>query len=58
MAGNAAKGTFDFYAQLEVGKDADAVAIKKSYRKLVLMYHPDKNPEDPAAAEEKNTAHK
>ncbi|MGH8962303.1 MAG: molecular chaperone DnaJ [Jatrophihabitantaceae bacterium] len=34
----------DYYAALGVAKDADAAAIKKSYRKLARDLHPDKNP--------------
>ncbi|WP_043497719.1 DnaJ C-terminal domain-containing protein [Georgenia sp. SUBG003] len=41
----------DFYATLGVGKDADADAIKKAYRKLARQYHPDQNPGDSAAEE-------
>ncbi len=39
----------DFYAELGVPKDADAAAIKKSYRKLARTLHPDANPGDAAA---------
>ncbi len=39
----------DFYQVLGVPKDADAAAIKKSYRKLARTYHPDQNPGDKAA---------
>jgi molecular chaperone DnaJ len=42
----------DFYEVLGVAKDANKDDIKKSYRKLAMQYHPDKNPGD-AAAEEK-----
>ncbi|MDR1493397.1 MAG: J domain-containing protein [Planctomycetaceae bacterium] len=41
----------DFYKMLEVGKNATADEIKKSYRKLARKYHPDLNPDDPKAKE-------
>jgi curved DNA-binding protein CbpA len=37
---------------LGLDKSCDENAIKKSYRKLSLKYHPDKNPNDPKTAEE------
>ena len=39
----------DYYATLGIDRDADASEIKKSYRKLAMKYHPDKNPGDQAA---------
>ena len=36
----------DYYKILGVSKDADAAAIKKSYRKLAKDLHPDKNSGD------------
>lgn len=39
----------DFYKVLGVGKDADAAAIKKAYRKLAKANHPDSKPGDKAA---------
>lgn len=41
---------FDPFAMLEVSASATAQEIKKAYRKLSLIYHPDKNPDDPLAA--------
>ena len=39
----------DYYATLEVGREASADALKKAYRKLAMKYHPDRNPGDKAA---------
>ncbi len=39
----------DYYATLGIDRDADASEIKKSYRKLAMKYHPDKNPGDEVA---------
>lgn len=41
----------DFYEILGVGKTADQDVIKKAYRKLAMQFHPDKNPDNPAAEE-------
>jgi len=39
----------DFYEILEIERSADGETIKKSFRKLALRFHPDRNPGDSEA---------
>jgi len=41
----------DYYEVLGINRDASDDEIKKSYRKLAMKHHPDRNPDNPKAEE-------
>jgi len=41
----------DYYEVLGINRDASEDEIKKSYRKLAMKHHPDRNPDNPKAEE-------
>jgi curved DNA-binding protein len=41
----------DYYAILEIPREATEAEIRKAYRRLALEWHPDRRPEDPRAGD-------
>jgi molecular chaperone DnaJ len=43
----------DYYKLLEIDKNASDAEIKKSYKRMAMKFHPDRNSDDPETAEAK-----
>ena len=41
----------DYYEILDVSKDVSGKDLKKSYRRVAMKFHPDRNPDDKEAEE-------
>ena len=41
----------DYYKTLEVSRDSSAAELKKAFKKKAMKYHPDRNPDNPDAAQ-------
>lgn len=52
----AAAAAQDYYAILEVDENANADEIRRSFRRLALIHHPDKNHDDPEGATQRFAA--
>ena len=49
----AARDSQDYYVILGIEREASAEQIKSAYRKCAMQWHPDRNPDNKAEAEEK-----
>lgn len=48
----------DYYDILGIDRTADPAEVKQAFRRLSLQYHPDRNPDDPEAAEHFRSVHR